>query len=232
MRIRMELSVSIARRLMVASGILVFAALAFAPQAAVADEGGISIWLPGLYGSLAATPQRPGWSLTSVYYHTSVKASGAAAASREFETGGLPSQATATVNSNLNADANLGLVLPNYVFATPVLGGQAAVGVLGLFGGSTASFNGTLTVGKFDITRSASDSVTGFGDLFPQASLRWNQGVNNFMVYGMSGVPVGAYDTSRLANLGTGHWSIDGGVGYTYFNPQTGRELSAVTGLT
>ena len=35
-----------------------------------------------------------------------------------------------------------------------------------------------------------------------------------------------------LANLGIGHGAIDGGVGYTYFNPQTGHEFSAVTGLT
>jgi hypothetical protein len=29
-----------------------------------------------------------------------------------------------------------------------------------------------------------------------------------------------------------GHWAIDGGAGYTYFNPATGNEFSVVTGLT
>ena len=29
---------------------------------AVADEGGVSFWVPGFFGSLAATPQQPGWS--------------------------------------------------------------------------------------------------------------------------------------------------------------------------
>ena len=28
-----------------------------------ADEGGVSFWLPGFFGSLAAAPQQPGWSL-------------------------------------------------------------------------------------------------------------------------------------------------------------------------
>jgi hypothetical protein len=37
---------------------------------------------------------------------------------------------------------------------------------------------------------------------------------------------------SSLANLGIGHAAIDGGGGYTYFNPQTGHEFSAVAGFT
>ena len=69
-------------------------------------------------------------------------------------------------------------------------------------------------------------------DLYPQASLRWNQGVHNYMVYAMGDIPTGTYDPSRLANFGIGHGAIDGGFGYTYFNPQTGWEFSAVTGLT
>ncbi len=52
------------------------------------------------------------------------------------------------------------------------------------------------------------------------------------MVYGMGNLPIGTYDSSRLANFGLGHGFVDGGAGYTYFNPQTGYEFSAVTGLT
>jgi hypothetical protein len=47
-----------------------------------------------------------------------------------------------------------------------------------------------------------SDSVFGIGDLYPTASLRWNQGVNNFMTYLTGDIPVGTYNSSRLANLG------------------------------
>jgi len=32
------------------------------PQPASADEGGVSFWLPGNFGSLAAVPGTPGWS--------------------------------------------------------------------------------------------------------------------------------------------------------------------------
>jgi hypothetical protein len=65
-----------------------------------------------------------------------------------------------------------------------------------------------------------------------QPTLRWNQGVHNYMVYGMMNLPVGAYDSTRLVNLGLGHWSVDAGGGYTYFNPQTGNEFSVVSGFT
>src|SRR5712675_660977 len=51
-------------------------------DAAYADEGGVSYWLPGRFSSLAATPQVPGWSMAEVYYHTTVSASGAVAAAR------------------------------------------------------------------------------------------------------------------------------------------------------
>jgi hypothetical protein len=48
----------------------------------------------------------------------------------------------------------------------------------------------------------------------------------------MAGVPVGSYELGRLANIGTNHWSLDAGGGYTYLNMETGREFSAVAGLT
>ncbi|HTE96458.1 MAG TPA: phenol degradation protein meta, partial [Bradyrhizobium sp.] len=54
-------------------------------QAAYADEGGVSYWLPGRFSSLAATPEVPGWSMAEVYYHTTVSAFGAVAAAREIQ---------------------------------------------------------------------------------------------------------------------------------------------------
>jgi hypothetical protein len=56
--------------------------------------------------------------------------------------------------------------------------------------------------------------------------------VHNTMVYATGDVPVGAYDSTRLSNLGIGHGVVDFGVGYTYLNPQTGNEFSAVLGVT
>ena len=199
-----------------------------------ADQGGVSFWLPGAFGSLAAAPMVP--ALATIYLHSSVDAGGGVSASRTI---GFPNR---TVNFNVNlratldADVDIGILSPTYVFATPVLGGQFAITVLGIYGRQEATIdaklNGNLGPIGFAAERSITQSMWGFGDVFVQPTLRWNQGVHNYMVYAMTSLPVGAYDSTRLVNLGLGHTAIDAGAGYTYFNPQTGNEFSVVTGLT
>ncbi|SDS09248.1 hypothetical protein [Bradyrhizobium canariense] len=39
------------------------AAVLLCPKISRADEGGVSFWIPGNYGSLAAAPLTPGWAL-------------------------------------------------------------------------------------------------------------------------------------------------------------------------
>jgi hypothetical protein len=217
-------------------GALTLAAVFSVPGISLADEGGVSFWLPGQFGSLAAVPAQPGWALAMVNYYTSVSAGGNVAAAREITIGRFNTTVNLNLNANLNAKAELVLVNPSYTFATPVFGGQLAVSMAGIVGGTSTDLNGTLTasVGPLAVTRQGtiSDSVTGFGDLYPKATLVWNNGVNNWMTYLTGDIPVGTYNSSDLANLGIGHGAIDGGGGYTYFNPQTGHEFSVVTGLT
>jgi hypothetical protein len=207
-----------------------------APSAAFADAGGVSFWLPGQFGSLAAAPGQPGWGAAMIYYHTSVDASGAAAAARQVEIGRFSRTASLSLNVNLDARADLGLFIPSYTFETPVFGGQLAVSMATIVGRNRASLDGTLTasIGGLSATRQGSltDTVEGFGDLYPMATLKWNAGVHNYMTYINGDIPVGAYNASDLANLGIGHGAIDGGVGYTYFDPTKGHEFSFVTGLT
>jgi hypothetical protein len=217
------------------ASVLAFGALN-APTIAIADEGGVSFWIPGFFGSLAATPQVPGWSLANIYYHTSVSAGADVAFARQVPIGRITAPFRGNLSVNLDADADLGIAIPQYVFATPVFGGQAAVLLLVPFGRNTVSVDATLSaaLGPIDFTvdRARSDSISGFGDLIPLASLRWNFGVHNWMTYITGDIPVGAYDSQRLANLGIGHGVIDAGGGYTYFNPQTGHEFSGVLGFT
>jgi hypothetical protein len=205
-------------------------------NAAKADENGVSFWIPGFFGSLAAAPQQPGWSAAMIYYHTDVSASGSAALSREISIGQFNPTINASVNANVSARADLGFFAPSYVFATPFLGGQASATLLMAYGQSDTSLNGTIAgnVGPIPFTRSVALSQTtdGVGDLVPQFAVRWNAGVNNYMTYITGDVPVGLYHSSNLANIGLGHGALDGGVGYTYFDPKTGHEFSAVLGFT
>jgi hypothetical protein len=108
---------------------------------------------------------------------------------------------------------------------------------MGIYGNTDTSLGGSVagTVGGIPFgPRSASltDSTTAFGDQYPQFALRWNSGVNNYMTYTTGDVPVGSYNSSSLSNIGIGHGSVDVGGGYTYFNPQSGQEVSAVLGVT
>jgi hypothetical protein len=216
--------------------VLASVAIASVPKSSLADEGGVSFWLTGQFGSLAAVPQQPGWSIASALYHTSLYGERDVAAAREITINKFPRTVNVNLNLKLNARADMVFLSPTYVFATPVLGGQLAVGMAGASGRNSTSLTGTLTAAVDSLTATRPGSISdlrgGVGDLYPQASLRWNSGVNNFMTYMLGDIPVGTYDSSRLSNFGIGHGAIDGGVGYTYFTPETGHEFSVVTGLT
>jgi len=205
-------------------------------EQARADEGGVGFWFPGLFGSLAAAPQVPGWAVAVINVYESEQGSGAVAAAREITINRGTVPVNLSLNLNLSARADLVLVAPTYVFSTKVLGGQLAVSLAGAAGYTSANLNGTLTasVGGVTGTRQGaiSDARFGIADLYPQVSLRWNSGVNSWMVYGMGDIPVGTYDSSRLANFSIAHGAADGGAGYTYFDTKTGHEFSVVTGLT
>jgi hypothetical protein len=205
---------------MFAAAFVVFASVI--PRNAMADEGGISFWLPGQFGSLAATPGVPGWAWATVYYHTSVSSG----AGQSFPQGNR-------VDVGIKGQGDLAFFGPTYIFATPVLGAQASVSVLGVAGRNEASALLSLTgpLGN-TIAGSRTQDLTSYGDIIPQVALKWNMGVHNFIAYGMGDIPVGDYDSNRLANLGIGHGAVDFGGGYTYFNPQTGNEFSAVAGAT
>jgi hypothetical protein len=187
---------------------------------ASADEAGVSFWLPGQFGSFAAVQSNPGWSIESVFYHATAAAPGDAGFTRAGD-----------IQVGMKSPSDFVMLTPTYVFATPVLGGQAAAGVTGLFGRNTTSVAGTLSAPDEGPGR-RSDYVVGFGDLYPAGSLKWNRGAHNVMVYATAAIPVGVYDPMRLATMGLGHWAADAGAGYTYSNEKAGVEWSAVFGIT
>jgi hypothetical protein len=183
------------------------------------DEGGVAFWFSGQYASLAAVPATPGWSLPMVGYYYSGSASAGEV---------LPRGDSVTVG--LNSRLPLLLVQPTYAPERKVLGGQAAIGLgFGYGRNSTAT---DLRMSPRGTAFDVEDSVSGFTDLYPVASLAWNDGVHNWMTYLTGDIPVGAYDSKRLANIGIGHAAIDAGGGYTYLDQKSGREFSAVLGVT
>lgn len=216
--------------------VAMFGALVWDPQPLRADEDGVSFWLPGQFGSLAAIRSDPGWSVITTYYHTSAKTDIDISISRQIRIGRFRRSVNFNVDTAAKARGDIAIVTPTYTFATPIFGGQLAAGLALSYGRVDAATNTTAAgrFGRISIlqTGSLSDSATGFDDLVPQTSLRWNMGSHNFMTYLTGDIPVGSYDASRLANIGLGHAAIDGGAGYTYLDTQNGHEFSAVGGLT
>lgn len=187
---------------------------------AVADDGGISFWLPGQFGALAAAPTEPGWSLPLIYYHVSASDDGNKASPRGGRT-----------TLGLDATADLLFASPTYTFAEPLLGAQAAVSMVAAVARSEASVDATLTGPRArSFSGGTDDTLKGGSDLYLLGTLKWNHGVHNFMAYSMGNLPVGAYDPDRLVNIGLGHASLDAGGGYTYFDKK--NEFSAVAGMT
>jgi hypothetical protein len=129
----------------------------------------------------------PGSSLGTFLYHSSADAS----ASATFFDGG-------NIVSGLHASADLALLNPAYTFATPVLGGQAAVSAIAGFGQLRVSTDATLTGpagGQAPLGKG--DSIIGGTDLELMGSLKWHRGDNNYMAYVLVGAPTGAYQVER-----------------------------------
>src|SRR5215475_4531488 len=95
-------------------GILFACALALTPKPAVADEGGVSFWVPGFFGSLAAAPQQPGWSFTTIYYHTAVSAGADVAFARQVHPGNIQVNFTGNLNLTLKAPPDIQFFMPSY----------------------------------------------------------------------------------------------------------------------
>jgi hypothetical protein len=139
----------------------IIALLATSAKPALADQGGISFWVPGLFGSFAAAPLAPGFSAAAIYYHTTVSAGGALAAARQIEIGRLrPVTGNLNVNLDVNLKAKSDMVFfaPQYVFDTKIFGGQFAVGMAAAYGRNSTTIDGMLSrsVGMFTDTRQGS----------------------------------------------------------------------------
>jgi hypothetical protein len=196
--------------------------LCVAAGAGRADEGGVSFWAPGQFSSLAAVPGEPGWAFPVIYYSVSADAD----ASKNFLVGG-------NLTLGLDATGDLLFFFPTYTFEKPVLGGQAAFGA----GWALGHLRGTADLALTDPQGNAfaatrSDAVTGGSDVYGLGTIKWNNANKNYVAYAMAGVPVGAYQLGRLANLGVNHWSIDAGGGLTYLDTSKGNEFSIVGGIT
>jgi hypothetical protein len=192
---------------------------------AAADDGGASFWTPGQYASFAATQTDPGWSVGLETY---------------LSKGSSPSGVVTDARNGIRVSGRVltqayEYVVPGYTFDGTVLGGQLYLGAT--FGYAWINNKADSVLEQRDrksiVTIQTNIDELGWGttDINPLATLKWNVGDHNFMVYATGNVPTGYYDKTVLGTPGLGFWAIDGGLGYTYDNDK-GLEFSVVAGMT
>lgn len=177
---------------------------------AVADEGGTTFWVSGQFASHVAEPLGPGWSLpVQLYYY-----GGSAPASATPSSAVPPGTRSQTLQLSFT---------PAYAFDSDVLGGQVAVFASAGVGVNKAEEN--------QGGGSVSQTVSGATDVVPGIQLSWTRGSSYWLAYLIGNIPVGTYDSQRIANIGIGHAAIDAGSAYTY-NTSSGLSLSIAGGVT
>jgi hypothetical protein len=142
---------------------------------ASADESGVSFWVPGQYGSFAAVAPDPGFSLPTVSYYYS----GDMSANRILKQG---TELAAGADTTFMAQFTIPTFTPDATF----LGARPSFSLAIL-----PAYNRTMAdVSLGPLSARRTDSVIGFGDLYPTAQLFWSDGVNNWMAYVTGDIPV------------------------------------------
>ncbi len=176
-----------------------------------AAEGAASNYFPGAYGDfLVAVAPEPGpvFMNVSLFYSAQVST-----AVRE-----------GTIKTDLDATAYYNLMMGLHVWDAPALGGRFAVGGYVPLGYSHLD----ASIGQIAV----SDDEFNIGDVgIIPASFYWSRGNFHVNLYEMIIAPTGQYNTNNLVNIGRNYWSFDTIMAMTWFNPDTGTEVTVTPGV-
>lgn len=194
-----------------------------APQAAQAAENGTGFYLLGGRGPMAGYLPPPGFYFESDTYSYDAKLD----ARKSLPAGG---RVIADVRSQARAD------FLNGTWVTPwqVLGGNLAVGAVLPIGRVAVSAGVEVDSPRTNrvIAASLRDTATMVGDPVMSATLGWQSGKFHWSTTALVNVPVGDYRDGQLANLAFHRWASDLSGALTWFDPETGIDLSSVVGVT
>ncbi|MGO4667262.1 SphA family protein [Bosea sp. 2RAB26] len=206
---------------LVAAGVA--ACWSLAPHAAQAAENGTGFYLLGGRGPMAGYLPPPGFYFESDTYSYDAKLD----ARKSLPTGG---RVIANVRSQARAD------FLNGTWVTPwqAFGGNLAVGAVLPVGRVTVSAGVELDSPRTNtvVGRSLRDKATIVGDPVLSATLGWHSGKFHWSTTALVNVPVGDYRNGQLANLAFHRWASDLSGALTWFDPETGIDLSTAVGVT
>jgi len=188
-----------------------------------AIEGGTQTYLLGVRDSFAGIVPGPG-----VYFNNDLV----------FYTGAVPELVIGGVGV-VEPDVGVFLWRPNvtFVYEATLWGGTPALSVS--LPVVAASMDAEGVVGGF--TGSFTDKTSGVGDLSITTILGWHNGKIHTSVSVSFYLPLGKYEpasvdigakTASVLNLGKNRFAVDPTVSVTYFDPDSGFEISGSLGVT
>lgn len=182
---------------------------------AEAAEGGSSHYLPGMAGDLLfAVAPAPGFLVSNTVF---------------FQSGNV---STAVLQGVVDLDLDIDLVLDvlsaTYTFDTPVRGVTYTIGTAIPFGYA----NLDARIGRpFAVKVHGEDSFNLSDIVLTPLQLNWNVGKFHFKLAEAIIMPTGDYDLNVAVNLGRNYWSFDTIGAVTWFNENSGTEVSAASGI-
>jgi hypothetical protein len=189
-----------------------------APSATYAAEGASSHFLPGAIGDIfLAVPPEPGFLVANTLW---------------YQTGSTDvAVLEGLVTFGMDLDLLLNLASASYTFEKTILGGLYTIGIAIPFG--YAEMDGTVT-GTGGGSLAFSDDSFDLSDIVViPFQMNWTTGKWSFKLWESITAPTGGYDDngSDLVNLGRNYWSFDTNAAVTWFNPDSGTEVSVAPGV-
>ncbi|WP_118138557.1 transporter [Oceanicella sp. SM1341] len=149
--------------------------------------------------------------------------SGSASAGQSLPLGG-------ELVADIDAVAYIDLLTALWVLPGEVLGGSLALqGTLPVGG---QDVDAALALAGSGLGASVSDDVFTVGDPVLGASLGWHAGRLHWSASALVNVPLGNYEEGEVANVAFHRWGLDLGGAVTWFDPDSGWDLSAAAGIT
>ena len=187
-----------------------------------ATEGGASLYLPGLRGPLAGIVPPPGFYFSSDFLAYSGELSGG----RRIQIGGA---VLADVEVEIRAD----FLTATWVFPLEVLGGRMAIGASLPLGVPRVSAGVLIEAPRLGRTFAFSQRDASFvlGDPVVTGLVGWDAGKFHWSLGASVSVPAGGYQEGELSNLAFNRWIGDVFAAATWFDPETGWDISGAVGF-